>query len=210
MIQLPAILITLGLAAALVNPEAPRRAEPDSPPAVAINQLAAPAHMTATWPEDILDATRAAKTDIAYTPGDEQTWYFNAGGSPVDQATAGGYYRKALGKTADGRLVVQDYYQDSGKPQTAPFILKKTATRTTLTATTATAKPSGTAKTAAYKASRTTATAKKAAATISTRMAASPYNCQKRMATTTRRTTPTTATSAKSAAACASTTPAAN
>ena len=125
MIQLPAILITLGLAAALVNPEAPRRAEPDSPPAVAINQLAAPAHMTATWPEDILDATRAAKTDIAYTPGDEQTWYFNAGGSPVDQATAGGYYRKALGKTADGRLVVQDYYQDSGKPQTAPFILKK-------------------------------------------------------------------------------------
>ena len=125
MIQLPAILITLGLAAALVNPEAPRRAEPDSPPAVAINQLAAPAHMTATWPEDILDATRAAKTDIAYTPGDEQTWYFNAGGNPVDQASAGGYYRKALGKTADGRLVVQDYYQDSGKPQTAPFILKK-------------------------------------------------------------------------------------
>ena len=125
MIQLPAILITLGLAAALVNPEAPRHAEPDSPPAVAINQLAAPAHITATWPEDILDATRAAKTDIAYTPGDEQTWYFNAGGSPVDQATAGGYYRKALGKTADGRLVVQDYYQDSGKPQTAPFILKK-------------------------------------------------------------------------------------
>ena len=125
MIQLPAILITLGLAAVLVNPEAPRHAEPDSPPAVAINQLAAPAHMTATWPEDILDATRAAKTDIAYTPGDEQTWYFNAGGSPVDQATTGGYYRKALGKTADGRLVVQDYYQDSGKPQTAPFILKK-------------------------------------------------------------------------------------
>ncbi len=125
MIQLPAILITLGLAAALVNPEAPRHAEPDSPPAVAINQLAAPAHITATWPEDILDATRAAKTDIAYTPGDEQTWYFNAGGNPVDQASAGGYYRKALGKTADGRLVVQDYYQDSGKPQTAPFILKK-------------------------------------------------------------------------------------
>ena len=127
MIQLPAILITLGLAAALVNPEAPRHAEPDSPPAVAINQLAAPAHMTATWPEDILDATRAAKTDIAYSPGDEQTWYFNAGGSPVDQATAGGYYRKALGKTADGRLVAQDYYQDSHSPQTAPFILVKDA-----------------------------------------------------------------------------------
>ena len=78
-------------------------------------------------PASTYDATTAAKTDIAYTPGDEQTWYFNAGGNPVDQASAGGYYRKALGKTADGRLVAQDYYQDSHSPQTAPFILVKDA-----------------------------------------------------------------------------------
>ena len=45
----------------------------------------------------------------------------------MDKASAGGYYRKTLGKTADGRLVVQDYYHDGGKPQTAPVILKKGA-----------------------------------------------------------------------------------
>ncbi len=35
----------------------------------------------------------------------------------------GGYYREILGKTSDGSLVAQDFYQDSGKVQTAPFLL---------------------------------------------------------------------------------------
>lgn len=131
MIQIPVILFTLGFAAAIVNPEAslhpqPAAEQPEKPE-VAVNALAAPARITATLPENILDAKQAATIALDYTPGDEQTWYFDHDGNPTETASPGGYYRKALGKTADGRRVVQDYYQDSNTPQTAPFILKKDA-----------------------------------------------------------------------------------
>ena len=131
MIQIPVILLTLGFAAAIVNPEAslhpqPAAEQPEKPE-VAVNALAAPARITATLPENILDAKQAATIALDYTPGDEQTWYFDHDGNPTETASPGGYYRKALGQTADGRRVVQDYYQDSNTPQTAPFTLKKDA-----------------------------------------------------------------------------------
>ena len=131
MLDLSVILLTFGLAAALVNPAPPAAPQPTPPVAqteVRINQVIAPAHFSATQPAALLDGEQASKTDINYTPhSDEQTWHFDAQGNPAEKASAGGYYRKSLGKTADGRLVVQDYYQDSGKPQTAPFILKENA-----------------------------------------------------------------------------------
>ena len=128
MIQIPVILFTLGFAAAIVNPEAslhpqPAAEQPEKPE-VAVNALAAPARITATLPENILDAKQAATIALDYTPGDEQTWYFDHDGNPTETARPGGYYRKALGQTADGRRVVQDYHQDNNTPQTAPFILK--------------------------------------------------------------------------------------
>ena len=124
----PVILLTLGFAAAIVNPEAslhpqPAAEQPEKPE-VAVNALAAPARITATLPENILDAKQAATIALDYTPGDEQTWYFDHDGNPTETASPGGYYRKALGQTADGRRVVQDYHQDNNTPQTAPFILK--------------------------------------------------------------------------------------
>ena len=131
MLDLSVVLLTFGLAAAIVNPApptAPQATPPVAQTEVRINQVIAPAHFSATQPAALLDGEQASKTDINYTPhSDEQTWHFDAQGNPADQASAGGYYRKSLGKTADGRLVVQDYYQDSGKPQTAPFILKENA-----------------------------------------------------------------------------------
>lgn len=128
MIQIPVILLTLGFAAAIVNPEAslhpqPAAEQPEKPE-VAVNALAAPARITATLPENILDAKQAATIALDYTPGDEQTWYFDHDGNPTETVSPGGYYRKALGQTADGRRVVQDYHQDNNTPQTAPFILK--------------------------------------------------------------------------------------
>ena len=128
MIQIPVILFTLGFAAAIVNPEAslhpqPAAEQPEKPE-VAVNALSVPARITATLPENILDAKQAATIALDYTPGDEQTWYFDHDGNPTKTASPGGYYRKALGQTADGRRVVQDYHQDNNTPQTAPFILK--------------------------------------------------------------------------------------
>ena len=111
MIQIPVILLTLGFAAAIVNPEAslhpqPAAEQPEKPE-VAVNALAAPARITATLPENILDAKQAATIALDYTPGDEQTWYFDHDGNPTETASPGGYYRKALGQTADGRRVGQ-------------------------------------------------------------------------------------------------------
>ena len=94
----------------------------------AADDLAAPAELPAPLlPETILDAAQAAANPIDYTPLTYPDYYADRYGLPTRRAVSGGYIRKILGKTADGRLVVQDYYQDSGTPQTAPLTLKKDA-----------------------------------------------------------------------------------
>ena len=94
---------------------------------VTVGDITLPQRLAAL-PDDIFFADKAvARAHIDYTPGDEQTWYFDHDGNPTETASPGGYYRKALGQTADGRRVVQDYYQDSGKPQTTLFIQRADA-----------------------------------------------------------------------------------
>ena len=65
-------------------------------------------------PASVYDAATAAKTDITYTP------YPSAKNIPANNG-----HRKILGETADGRLVIQDYYQKSDRPRTAPYILNR-------------------------------------------------------------------------------------
>ena len=59
-------------------------------------------------PASTYDAATAAKTDITYTP------YPSAKNIPANNG-----HRKILGETADGRLVLQDYYPKSDRPRTA-------------------------------------------------------------------------------------------
>ena len=65
-------------------------------------------------PASVYDAATAAKTHITYTP------YPSAKNIPANNG-----HRKILGETADGRLVIQDYYQNSDRPRTAPYILNR-------------------------------------------------------------------------------------
>ena len=65
-------------------------------------------------PASTYDAATAAKTDITYTP------YPSAKNIPANNG-----HRKILGETADGRLVIQDYYKNSDRPRTAPYILNR-------------------------------------------------------------------------------------
>lgn len=65
-------------------------------------------------PASVYDAATAAKTDITYTP------YPSAKNIPANNG-----HRKILGETADGRLVIQDYYPKSDRPRTAPYILNR-------------------------------------------------------------------------------------
>ena len=119
-----ALPLLLALAASL-----PAAAEPNSDPAsnpyIGYNlrtlSSAAPEPDSMDAPPALLpqpastyDAATAAKTDITYTP------YPSAKNIPANNG-----HRKILGETADGRLVIQDYYQNSDRPRTAPYILNR-------------------------------------------------------------------------------------
>ena len=81
---------------------APEPDSMDAPPALLLQ------------PASTYDAATAAKSDITYTPS-HPAKYIPANNGP----------RKILGETADGRLVIQDYYQNSDRPRTAPYILNR-------------------------------------------------------------------------------------
>ena len=49
--------------------------------------------------------------------------YFSADGEFGQEKSINGYMRKYLGKTAEGKSVLQDFYAINGKPQTSPFVL---------------------------------------------------------------------------------------
>ena len=93
---------------------------------VAVSGIDVPLRVDNTLPEAILDANHAAAQggNITYIAGEVQTFYYDAHYQKVAQPAPGGYFRKVVGKTADGRTVAQDFYQDSGKPQTRMFILR--------------------------------------------------------------------------------------
>lgn len=95
---------------------------------VAVSGIDVPLRVDNTLPEAILDADKAAKAEnISYIAGEVQTFYYDAHYQKVAQPAPGGYFRKVVGKTADGRIVAQDFYQDSGKPQTTLFIQRADA-----------------------------------------------------------------------------------
>ena len=119
-----ALPLLLALAASL-----PAAAEPNSDPAsnpyIGYNlrtlSSAAPEPDSMDAPPALLpqpastyDAATAAKTDITYPP------YPSAKNIPANNG-----HRKILGETADGRLVLQDYYPKSDRPRTAPYILNR-------------------------------------------------------------------------------------
>ncbi|MCP2040935.1 hypothetical protein L1281_001525 [Neisseria sp. HSC-16F19] len=53
----------------------------------------------------------------------EPDLYFSAEGQYHSQPQAGGYFRRVLGKTADGSWVVQDFYQDNQAKQIDPALI---------------------------------------------------------------------------------------
>ena len=54
---------------------------------------------------------------------EEVAAYFNAEGAVANAKVANGYYRKLLGKTADGSFVAQDFYSRNDLKQSDPFII---------------------------------------------------------------------------------------
>lgn len=90
------------------------------------NQVASTAQSADVYANLALTSDQIIPPKIEYTPNPKpQTVYFSANGEPSDKPVANGFYRQILGTTSDGRSVVQDYYADTKKQQTTPFVIKK-------------------------------------------------------------------------------------
>lgn len=53
--------------------------------------------------------------------------YFDKWHRPEVHPTQHGFYREIIGRTDDGRMVLQDFYQDNNTPFTSPYIVVKGA-----------------------------------------------------------------------------------
>jgi hypothetical protein len=68
------------------------------------------------------------KVDFSYIPTQQdQIYYFDKAGKYSQTPDPKGHYRKVLGKMPDGRLVVQDFFQDTHTAQSSLIILKSNA-----------------------------------------------------------------------------------
>ena len=122
------IALALALGTVAVQAENTTTLHGSMPSAFEVRKAELPQRLDVKLPDSIRLAEQAAKlATLDYTPGEGKTYYFDAKGNKAEKPVQDGYYRKILGKTADGRTVVQDFYQDSDKPQIAPSILRQGA-----------------------------------------------------------------------------------
>lgn len=118
------ILIALALALGCVTVQA----APVAPATVNVDGTAIPLRITSTLAEDVLDAEKAVeRARLDFIPDAGETFHFDANGQKSAKPVKGGFFRKVVGTTADGRIVVQDFWQDSGKAQTEPYAVAKGA-----------------------------------------------------------------------------------
>ena len=122
------IALALALGTVAAHAENTTTLHGSMPSAFEVRKAELPLRLDVKLPDNIRLAEQAAKlAPLDYTPGEGKTYYFDAKGNKAEKPVQDGYYRKILGKTADGRTVVQDFYQDSDKPQIAPSILRQGA-----------------------------------------------------------------------------------
>ena len=122
------IALALALGTVAVQAENTTTLHGSMPSAFEVRKAELPHRLDVKLPDSIRLAEQAAKlAPLDYTAAEGKTYYFDAKGNKAEKPVQDGYYRKILGKTADGRTVVQDCYQDSDKPQIAPSILRQGA-----------------------------------------------------------------------------------
>ena len=98
---------------------------------VDVDGIAVPLRATSVLAEDVLDADQAvARARLDYTPGKESVIFFNANDRKIARPVESGYFQRTLGKTADGRTVVQDFWQDTATKRSVPYALTRRAAAT--------------------------------------------------------------------------------
>lgn len=73
---------------------------------------------------DILAKQSAAEMErVIMLPALRFVGYFDENGRKTSNADGNGYFRMQLGKTNDGRIVIQDFHQSSRTKYTDPFVI---------------------------------------------------------------------------------------
>lgn len=82
-------------------------------------------NQTPQLPADTTVASYDPKIDYqAYPAKQQKIFYFDKDSKNIDKKQKDGYFRKVLGETADGLIVVQDFYAN-GQAQIAPALTKR-------------------------------------------------------------------------------------
>ena len=77
-------------------------------------------------PDGIIgQTTQSYQNPIRYTAKRGKTYHCDKDGNLINTVAPDGYYRQILGVMDDGRVVAQDFYQNTKMPQTAIFIIKQ-------------------------------------------------------------------------------------
>lgn len=119
-----ALVRTIGALVGLVQSDAKATLHNQTAPRTADYTLRLPDG----WQQIAAQNSQSYTSPIAFTPAKEKMVYYFDNASQIASAPSNeGYYRELLGKTADGKRVVQDFYQSSQTPQTSPFVLKNDA-----------------------------------------------------------------------------------
>ena len=77
-------------------------------------------------PANVAELTRDNyQSDLKFKAADKkEVFYFDHQGKLTDKAQKDGFYREILGQDDQGRPVVQDFYGDNSKAQSAPFVVR--------------------------------------------------------------------------------------
>ena len=86
-----------------------------------LTALSAALSIGAAWAQSPAPQAKTFTAAVVSSPEQHATLYFDSEWKVVDKPVDGGYFRKVLGKSANGYYVVQDLYQDSGTKQTEAF-----------------------------------------------------------------------------------------
>ena len=94
--------------------------------AATLSAQAAPQATALPIPAAAAEVARQSEADSAKLVAQAETRtlaYYDAEGNETPQASAGGFYRMLIGRTADGKAVIQDFYQDSKTKQIDPVVI---------------------------------------------------------------------------------------
>ena len=81
-------------------------------------------HIAPIYAETMAIQSKVAAEQLIQQPEMRMLGYFNAMGKPMSYADGEGYFRLQVGRTMDGKTVIQDFYQNTRTKQIDPIAVR--------------------------------------------------------------------------------------